>query len=67
MILIHIPSKLSIILCMKGITYLMVMMAYHLPYTELTGCDELGLSEVERKYEVGCWVVICGHDDHRHV
>ena len=42
MILIHVPNKLSTTLCMKeGLTYLMVTLAYHLPYTELTGCDEL--------------------------
>jgi hypothetical protein len=42
-ILIHMPSKLSTTLRMKeGITYLMVMLAYHLPYIELSGCDELG-------------------------
>jgi hypothetical protein len=37
MILLHMPSKLSITLCMKeGLTYLMVTLAYHLPYTELS-------------------------------
>jgi hypothetical protein len=40
MILIHMPNKLSTTLRMKGLTYLMVMLAYHLPYTELPGCDE---------------------------
>jgi hypothetical protein len=28
----------------EGLTYLMVTLPYHLPYTELFGCDELGRS-----------------------
>jgi hypothetical protein len=49
MILIHMPNKLSTTLCMKeGLTYLMAMLAYHLPYTKLIGCDELGSSVAVR-------------------
>jgi hypothetical protein len=44
MILIHMPSILSTTLRMKeGLAYLMVKLAYHLSYVELTGCDELGV------------------------
>jgi hypothetical protein len=43
MILIHMPSKLSTTLPMKeGLTYVMVMLAYHRPFTEFNGCNELG-------------------------
>jgi hypothetical protein len=42
MILIHMLGKSSTTLPMKGLTYLMVTLAYHLAYTELIGCDELG-------------------------
>jgi hypothetical protein len=65
MILIHMPTKLSTTLHIKeGLTYLMVKLAYHLPYTMLTRSDDLGRCVVERKYDGGCWVFIYGHVDH---
>jgi hypothetical protein len=48
MILIHMPNKLSTTPCMKGLTYLMVTLAYHLPYIKLSRCDELGSSVAVR-------------------
>jgi hypothetical protein len=48
MILVHMSSILSTTLRMKeGLTYLMVTLAYHLPYTDLTRCDELGWFEAK--------------------
>jgi hypothetical protein len=44
------PKKLSTTLCMKeGLTYLMVTIFYHLPYSRLLECDELWLIYVGRK------------------
>jgi hypothetical protein len=50
MILVHMPNKLNTTPCMKeGLTYLMVTMAYHLPYSGLLECDEPWLICVGRK------------------
>jgi hypothetical protein len=35
---------------MKGLTNLMVMMAYHFPYTKLSVCDEPWLICIYKKY-----------------
>jgi hypothetical protein len=61
------PNKLSTTLCMKeGLTYLMVTIAYHLPYFGLLECDEPWLILHWEVNKGGCWVVICGHVDHHH-
>jgi hypothetical protein len=58
MIVIHMASKLSNTLHMKGLTCLMVMLTYYLPYTELFGCDEIDYSvDVRRNLGGAVWLL----------